>query len=72
MGTNWCPGWESNPSGALILRNLLILRKSKTEKNDKNAEVRYTTGTRPDLEFAYMDERCHCAEGEVFNPLFGK
>jgi len=26
--------------------NLLILRKSKTEKNRKNAEVRYTAGTR--------------------------
>src|SRR6267142_4911748 len=42
----WCPGWESNPSGGLILRKLLILRNSKMEKNHKNAEVRYTAGTR--------------------------
>jgi hypothetical protein len=28
--------------------NLLILRNSKTEKNHKNAEVRYTAGTRND------------------------
>src|SRR5260370_34342797 len=40
------PGWESNPSGGLILRKLLILRNSKMEKNHKNAEVRYTAGTR--------------------------
>jgi hypothetical protein len=45
-GETMVPGWESNPSGGLILRNLLILRKSKTEKNRKNAEVRYTAGTR--------------------------
>src|SRR5260370_19430408 len=32
-------------SGAL---NLLILGNSKTEKNHKNAEVRYTAGTRND------------------------
>src|SRR5690349_22645276 len=32
---NWCPGWESNPSGGLILRKLLILRNSKMEKNYK-------------------------------------
>jgi hypothetical protein len=28
--------------------NLLVLRNSKTEKNHKNAEVRYTAGTRND------------------------
>jgi len=33
------------PLGGLILRKLLILRNSKTEKNDENAEVRYTAGT---------------------------
>src|SRR6266446_5457710 len=44
------PGWESNPLGGLILRKLLILRNSKMEKNCKNAEVRYTAGTRPDSE----------------------
>src|SRR5713101_2432648 len=42
----WARGWESNPSGGLILRKLLILRNSKMEKNHKNAEVRYTAGTR--------------------------
>ena len=42
------PGWESNPSGGLILRKLLIPRNNKMEKNHKNAEVRYTTGTRND------------------------
>ncbi len=41
-----CPGWESNPSRGLILRKLLILRNNKMEKNHKNAEVRYTAGTR--------------------------
>src|SRR5713226_6232741 len=46
MGTNWCPGWESNPSGGLILRKLLIPRNNKMEKNHKNTEVRYTAGTR--------------------------
>jgi hypothetical protein len=30
----------------LILRNLLILHKNKTEKNHKKAEVSYTAGTR--------------------------
>ena len=43
---NWCPGWESNSSGGLILRKLLILRNSQTAKNPKNAEARYTEGTR--------------------------
>ena len=43
-------GLESNPSGGLILRKLLILQNSKMGKNCKNAEVRYTAGTRPDLE----------------------
>src|SRR5712664_658652 len=46
MGTNWCPGWESNPPRGLILRKLLILQNGKMEKNHKNAEVRYTAGTR--------------------------
>jgi hypothetical protein len=40
--------WESNPSGGLILRKLLIPRNNKMEENHKNAEVRYTTGTRND------------------------
>ena len=40
--------WESNPSGGLILRKLLTPRNNKMEKNHKNAEVRYTTGTRND------------------------
>src|SRR5439155_9929066 len=42
------PGLDSNPSGGLMLRKLLILRNSKMEKNHKNAEVRYTAGTRND------------------------
>src|SRR5271163_4992046 len=41
----WGPGWESNPSGGLILRNLLILGNAKMERSCKNAEPRYTTGT---------------------------
>src|SRR6266481_6902321 len=36
VGRKWCPGWESNPSGGLMLRNLLIPRNSITEKNHKN------------------------------------
>jgi hypothetical protein len=48
MKSKWCPGWESNPSGELILRKLLILRNGKMEKHNKNAEVRYTAGTRKD------------------------
>src|SRR5260370_28501635 len=43
---DWCPGWESNSSGGLILRKLLILRNSQTAKKHKNAEARYTEGTR--------------------------
>ena len=39
---------ESNPSAELILRNLLILRNDKIEKNCKNAEPRYTARTRND------------------------
>ena len=42
------PGWESNPPGGLILRNLLIPRNDKIEKNCKDAELRYTPGTRND------------------------
>ena len=63
------PGLDSNPSGGLILRNLLIPQKSKTERNHENAEVRYTAGTRPDSEFAYMDGCGHCGDGHNFNPL---
>jgi hypothetical protein len=40
------PGVGVEPLGGLILRKLLILRNSKMEKNHKNAEVRYTAGTR--------------------------
>ena len=39
------------------------------EKNHKSAEVRYTAGTRPDSEFAYMDGCGHCGEGHSFNSL---
>ncbi len=39
------PGWESNPSGGLILRNLLILENAKFAKCRKKAEPRYTAGT---------------------------
>jgi hypothetical protein len=39
-------GWSRTPRGGLILRKLLIPRNSKLEKNHKNAEVRYTSGTR--------------------------
>ena len=49
-------GWSRTPGG-LILRNLLILRKSKTEKNHKNAGVRYTAGTRNDRELGQNDSR---------------
>ena len=38
-------GLESNPSGGLILRKLLILQNDRIEKNCKNAEPRYTAGT---------------------------
>ena len=34
------------PSSPLQTRKLFILRFDKTNKNDKNAEVRYTAGTR--------------------------
>ncbi len=37
---------ESNYEGTLIARNLLILQYGKTAKNARNAEVRYTAGTR--------------------------
>src|SRR6266704_572743 len=46
-GEKWCPAWESNSQRGLTSRNSLILRKTKTEKNDKNTEVRYMAGTRP-------------------------
>jgi hypothetical protein len=36
------PGVGVEPLGGLILRNLLILRNDKMEKNCKNAGVRYT------------------------------
>jgi peptide methionine sulfoxide reductase MsrB len=42
----WCPGWELNAQEGLTPRNLLILRNTKTEKNHKNTQVRYTAGTR--------------------------
>src|SRR5437763_15923909 len=42
---NWCPGWESDSQQGLIPHKLLILRKTKTEKNDKYTEARYTAGT---------------------------
>jgi hypothetical protein len=45
---NQGPRWESNPSGRLIPRNLLILRNDKMEKNCKNAEPRYLPGIRND------------------------
>jgi len=61
--------WDSNPSGRLILRNLLIPQKSKTERNHENAEVRYTADTRPNSELAYMDGCGHCGDGHNFNPL---
>jgi hypothetical protein len=44
VGNKWRRGWDSNPSGALMLRNLLNQRNRKTETNHKNAEVRYTLG----------------------------
>ena len=62
----WCPGWESNLSGGLILRKLLILRNSKMEKNYKNAEARYTAGTRQIHKFAHA---IRCEEGRSFDPL---
>src|SRR6266849_4797540 len=42
----WRRGWESNPSGGLIRRKLLILQNSKTGIIHTNAEARYTAGTR--------------------------
>ena len=40
---------------ALKTRKLFIVRSCKREKNRKNAEPRYTRGTQPDSDFAYMD-----------------
>ncbi len=47
----WEKGWLVGAvgielSGPLQTRKLFILRSDKTHKNDRNAEVRYTTGTR--------------------------
>src|SRR5229473_854503 len=48
IGDQKPPGSESNPSGGLILCKFLILRNDKIVKNHKNAQARYTAGTRND------------------------
>jgi hypothetical protein len=52
------------PSGRLILRKLLILRNSPKTKNRKNAEARYTEGTRKsrcgDLNYSPQENRRVC------------
>jgi len=40
------PGVGVEPLGGIDSTKLLILRNSKMERNHKNAEVRYTAGTR--------------------------
>ena len=64
---------ESNPSGGLILRNLLILRNSKTEKNHRNAKVGYTAGTRRVhgriQKFAHTNRRGRSGEGQNLDSL---
>lgn len=51
---------ESNHNGVLTARNLLILRYGKTAKNARNAEARYTAGTRampnPHLPFTALEK----------------
>src|SRR6267154_3703691 len=42
------PGVGVEPLGGIDSTKLLILRNSKMERNHKNAEVRYTAGTRND------------------------
>src|SRR5216684_281397 len=47
---NWCPGWESNLLGGMIRGQLIDLRNGQKEKKRQNTEVRYTAGTRNDVE----------------------
>jgi hypothetical protein len=35
----------------------------------KNAELKYTPGTRSDSEFAYIDGHGHCGKGQNSDPL---
>ena len=41
----WRGGWDSNPVGPLIPRNLLILRNGRNAENAQNATLRYMAGT---------------------------
>jgi hypothetical protein len=43
---SWCGRGDSNPAAILILRKLFIPRSDTTDRNSRNAEVRYTAGTR--------------------------
>ncbi len=48
-GRTVVPAVGLEPSVPLKTRKLFIPRSDKTEKNDRNAEVRYTAGTRHGL-----------------------
>lgn len=53
----WCGRGDSNPTGPLIPRKLFIPCSDKSDKNDRNAEVRYTAGTQKTPRFHCMSTR---------------
>jgi len=46
---DWRRGWDSNPRATLTGCKLLILHIATKAENARNAKLRYTAGTRPDV-----------------------